>query len=244
MLFILYALSLSAVFFFNGPRSQNKPSASPSQKSYKRLLVVGATGGTGQQIISQALERGFTVTALVRNASKLNVKHPQLKVIQGDILDYSAVESAARGQDAVLCALGHKKFFFPTRILSQGTRNLLQAMETEGVKRLVCETSLGIGHSAGRMGLYYTLFVVPVILPFYFWDKMRQEKLIAASNINWVIVRPAVLTNKKMRKTYRHGSVVGNFVWTANISRADVADFMLNQVTDETYLGTAVGICR
>jgi uncharacterized protein YbjT (DUF2867 family) len=93
------------------------------------------------------------------------------------------------------------------------------------------------------MGLYYTLFVVPVVLPFYFWDKTRQEKLIAASKLGWVIVRPGVLTNRKKRSAYRHGLDVGNFLWTVNISRADVADFMLNQITDDTYLRTAVGVC-
>src|SRR6267143_1899993 len=98
------------------------------------------------------------------------------------------VEVAVRGQEAVISALGHKRYFQPTRILSEGTGNLLRAMQTQGVSRFVCETSLGIGDSAGRMGLYYTLFVIPVILPFYYWDKTRQERLIARSNQEWVIV--------------------------------------------------------
>jgi hypothetical protein len=159
------------------------------------------------------------------------------------VLDYGSVEVAVRGQEAVISALGHKRFFFPTRILSEGTGNLLRAMQTHGVPRFVCETSLGIGDSAGRMGLYYTLFVIPVILPFYFWDKTRQERLIAASKAEWVIVRPGVLTDSKKRGSYRRGPQVGNFLWTVRISRADVADFMLSQLTDETYLGTAPGVC-
>jgi uncharacterized protein YbjT (DUF2867 family) len=93
------------------------------------------------------------------------------------------------------------------------------------------------------MGLYYTFFVIPVILPFYFWDKTRQEKLIAASEVEWVIVRPGVLTNRAKRGTYRHGQNVGNFFWTVNISRADVAEFMLDQVTNDAYLRTATGVC-
>jgi len=149
-----------------------------------RLLIVGATGGTGRQLIAQALERGHTVTALVRNPSKLQLEHPQLKVVQGDVLDYGSVEAAVRGQEAVISALGHRRFFYPTRILSAGTGNLLRAMHTHSVPRFVCQASLGIGDSAGRMGLYYTLFVIPVILPFYYWDKTRQERLIAASKWN------------------------------------------------------------
>jgi nucleoside-diphosphate-sugar epimerase len=123
----------------------------------------------------------------------------------GDVLDYASVEAAARGQQAVLSALGHKRYFWPTRILSEGTRNLLRAMDSHGVRRFVCETSLGIGDSAGKPGLLYTLFVVPVILPFYFWDKARQEKLIAKSCLEWVMVRPGALTNGKPRGRWRPG---------------------------------------
>jgi nucleoside-diphosphate-sugar epimerase len=148
-----------------------------------------------------------------------------------------------RGQEAVLSALGHKRFFYPTRILSEGTRNVLRAMETHGVPRLACVTSLGIGDSAGRMGLYYTLFVIPVILPFYFWDKTRQERMIARSNLDWVIVRPGALTNGEKRGLYRHGRQVGSFLLTVRISRADVADFMLNQLESDTYLRTSPGVC-
>jgi putative NADH-flavin reductase len=204
---------------------------------------VGATGGTGRQLIQQALERGYAVTALVRDPSRLQVEHQQLKVVQGDVLDYDSVEGAVRGQEAVISALGHKRFFYPTRILSKGTGNLLRAMQAHGVPRFVCETSLGIGDSAARMGLYYTLFVIPVILPFYYWDKTRQERLIAASTPEWIIVRPGVLSNAGRRGKYRHGPQIGNFVLTVRISRADVADFMLNQVEDDMYLRTAPGVC-
>jgi len=208
-----------------------------------RLLIVGATGGTGRQLVAQGLERGHAVTALVREPSKLRLEHPQLRVVQGDVLDYGSVEAAARGQDAVISALGHKRFFYPTRILSKGTANLLRAMEAHGVPRLVCETALGIGDSAGRMGLYYTLFVIPVILPFYFWDKTRQERLIAASQVEWIIVRPGALTNAERRGTYRHGPNIGSFILTVRISRGDVADFMLNQLQDDLYLRRGPAVC-
>lgn len=243
LLFILYALTLSAALAHRGVRSASGISVGLPQGPRTRLLVVGATGGTGRRLVAQALERGHVVTAFVRNPSKLRIEHPQLHVLQGDVLDYGAVEQAVRGQQAVMCALGHKRFFGPTRILSEGTRNLLRAMETHRVPRLVCETSLGIGDSAGRMGLYYTLFVIPVILPFYFWDKTRQERLISASSVEWVIVRPGVLTNGEKRDAYRHGSKVGSFVTTVRISRADVADFMLNQLSSDAYVGAAPGVC-
>jgi hypothetical protein len=116
-------------------------------------------------------------------------------------------------------------------------------MDAHGVRRLVCETSLGIGDSAGRMGLYYTFFVIPVILPFYFWDKTRQERVIAGSRAEWVIVRPGALTNGGKRGRFQDGPRVGSFVWTVRISRTDVAAFMLNQLMSATYLRTATGVC-
>ena len=243
LLYLLYAIALSVALARAGFRSPRPSLREQPRRRATRVLIVGATGGTGRQLIAQALERGYAVTALVRNPSRLQVEHPRLQVVRGDVLDFVSVEAAMQDQDAVISALGHKRFFYPTRILSQGTRNLLAGMEAHGVRRLVCETSLGIGDSAGRMGLYYTLFVIPVILHFYFWDKTRQEQLIAASNVEWVIVRPGVLTNGDKRSVYRHGRDVGSFIRTVRISRADVADFMLNQIEGDTYLRMAPGVC-
>jgi putative NADH-flavin reductase len=205
---------------------------------------VGATGGTGRQLVAQALERGLTVTALARNNSKLQVEHPRLTVVQGDVLDAASLDVAMRGQDAVLSALGHKRYFYPSRILSEGTSNILRAMTAHRVGRLVCETSLGIGDSAGRMGLYYTFFVIPLILPLYFWDKTRQERVIAASNVDWVIVRPGALTNGTRQSRLRHGGRVGSFLRTVRVSRADVAAFMLDQLASNGYLRAAPGVAR
>jgi putative NADH-flavin reductase len=243
LIFVLYAIALSVALAYSGLRASAAVSTESQQGRPMRLLIVGATGGTGRQLVAQALERGHTVTALVRNPSMLKIEHPQLRVVQGDVLDYSTVEAAVRGQEAVISALGHKRFLHPTRILSEGTANLLRAMQVHGVPRLVCETSLGIGDSAGRLGLYYTLFVIPAILQFYFWDKNRQERLIAASPLEWVIVRPGALNNAVKRGTYRHGPHIGSFIMSVRISRGDVADFMLNQLHDNTYLRRTAGVC-
>lgn len=241
--FLLYATTLSVTLGRRGLRSAPSSVYPTPEGRPTKVLIVGATGGTGRQLVEQALERGHVVTALARDPSALRVEHPRLTVVRGNVLDYLSVDAAVRGQDAVLSALGHKQFFRPTRTLSEGTRNLLHAMETHGVRRFVCETALGIGDSAGRMGLYYTFFVIPVILPFYFWDKARQERLIAASGVDWVVVRPGALTNGAKRGRYRHGRTVGSLLWTVRISRADVADFMLNQMSDNTYLKAASGVC-
>lgn len=242
-LFVVYAVALTVLLARAGHRSRKVTSVETPRRPPTRVLVVGATGGTGRQLVAQALERGLAVTALVRDPSRFTIAHPQLTVVRGDVLDRDSVDAAVRGQEAVVSALGHKRYYPPNRILSEGTRNLLQAMETHGVSRFVCETSLGVGDSAGRLGVYYTFFTIPVVLPFYYWDKARQERLIAASPVEWVIVRPGLLTNGPKRGRYRHGHGIGSFLWTVRISRADVADFMLNQLASDTYLRAAPGVC-
>jgi putative NADH-flavin reductase len=244
-LFVVYAVALTVALARAGHRSPAKaaPPAGAGPTRPTRVLIVGATGGTGRQLVTQALERGLTVTALVRNPARMAIAHPQLTVVRGDVLDGDSIASAMRGQEAVLSALGHKRYFPPNRILSEGTRNVLRAMEAHGVRRLISESSLGIGDSAGRLGVYYTLFTIPVVLPFYYWDKARQERIIAASPAEWVIVRPGLLNNGDKRGRYRHGRAIGSFLWTVRISRADVADFMLNQLESDAYLRTAPGVC-
>lgn len=244
--YALYSLVLSGALAVNGFRRSRAgvstlvPGASP----IRRVLIIGATGGTGRQLVEQALARGLQVTAFARTPSKITVKHPQLTVVQGDVLDAASVDAAMRDQDAVLCALGHARFFGPSRILSDGTANLITAMKTHGARRLICETTMGIGDSAFRLGPMYTFFIIPLILPFYFWDKTRQEQRIAASGLEWVLVRPVALTNGTAKGGVRHGTAPGSVVWTQRISRAGVAAFMLDQLTSDAYLGGAPGIAQ
>lgn len=244
IVFSLYAVLLSVLLARAGHRAQPSAASGGEAAAPERLLIVGATGGTGRQLVVQALERGYRVTALARRPADLELEHPRLSVVRGDVLDAASLAAATEGQDAVLCALGHRRFLYPTRILSRGTANLLEAMATHGVRRLVVETALGIGSSAGRMGLYYTLFTIPVVLPWYFADKARQEQVVAASDADWVIVRPGVLTHGQRRGGCRHGLAVGSYLWTVRISRADVAAFMLDQLTSNAYLRTAPGVCN
>jgi uncharacterized protein YbjT (DUF2867 family) len=243
IIFVVYALALAFAMARKAPTRKSAKPVSRGWGNRMRILVIGATGGTGQQLLRKALDLGHEVTALVRKPKRLKIEHPRLRVVKGNVLDYASVESAMQGQNAVVCALGTKRFFFPTRTLSEGTRNILRAMKSCNAPRLICESSLGLGSSVGRLGLLFTFFVVPVILPFIFWDKIRQEKLIEESDTDWLIVRPGVLKNAEARGTYRHGPNLGNFLWSVRISRADVADFMLKQLTNDSLLGTAQAVC-
>lgn len=207
-----------------------------------KLLIIGGTGGTGRELIKQALEQGHSVTALVRNPDKVNTAHEQLTIIKGNVLIYDNVEKAVAGQDAVISTLGHKQFFIYTTILSEGTKNIINAMVKSKVKRFICVTSLGINNSRFKLGLYYTIFVIPFITFFYFRDKAKQEKLIVGSDLDWTIVRPGQLTNGKKRTSYKHGMNVGNYILTKTISRASVAHFILRQLNDKHYLWKTPGV--
>jgi len=158
------------------------------------------------------------------------------------VLDINSLIEASKNQDAVLCALGHKRWFYPNNVLSTGTGNIITAMQANGVKRLICETSLGLGNSFGKMGIYYTFFVIPFILPLYFWDKRKQESIIRNCNLDWTIVRPGALNNKKARGIYKEGPGIGNYFITVRISRADVANFMLNQIDNKKYYHSTPGL--
>ena len=201
-----------------------------------KIFIVGGTGGTGRQVIEQALLENHLVTALVRNPVKLNTDHPNLKVIKGNILEPDTFEQAIKENEVVISALGHKRFFIKTNILSEGTKNIVNAMEKHKVKRFICITSMGVNDSRFRLGLYYTLFVIPVILLFYFLDKEKQERIIRQSSLDWTIVRPGQLTNGKKRTTYRHGSKLGSYIFTKMVSRADVAHFILQEVKNDKYI--------
>jgi putative NADH-flavin reductase len=207
-----------------------------------KILMFGGTGKTGRELVKQGLERGHSITALVRNPDKLKYDNPALKIIKGNVLTLDSFEKVVHGQDAVLSALGHKRFVIPTRILSKGTKNIINAMNKHNVKRFICITSLGVNDSRFKLGLYYTLFTIPIILLFYFLDKSKQEKLIMNSDLDWTIIRPGHLTNGKKRTNYKHGLSVGSYILTKMISRASVAHFMLNQLDDDTYFRKAPGI--
>jgi putative NADH-flavin reductase len=202
------------------------------------LLIFGATGGTGRAIVTQALEQEHRVTAFARNPTAIKTAHENLAVVQGDILDYASVEKAAKGQDAVLSALGTKALRRNITI-SYGTRNIIKAMEKYEVKRFVFESSISIGDSKPQQrqfGLVYKIIIFPFILRNMFQDKEIQERYIRQSTLDWIIVRPAVLTNGPRTGVYRSEFSATDTSIKAKISRADVADFMLKQLTDDTYV--------
>jgi FlaA1/EpsC-like NDP-sugar epimerase len=113
LILIPYALLLSALLWRRAPVRRESRRALSASGDPMRLLVIGATGGTGRELVQQALAHGHQVTAFVRDPARLQIEHANLRVAKGDVLDYATVEAAMRGQDAVVSALGHRRFFYP-----------------------------------------------------------------------------------------------------------------------------------
>jgi len=179
------------------------------------------------------------VTAFARNATRLAVEHPKLNIVQGDVTDAAAVRDAVPDHDAVLCAVGAPAFV-RTTVRADGTRNIVRAMERAGVRRLVCQSSLGIGDSrAVPLPFFVKRIVIPIALRHGFADHERQEQIIRQSQLDWTIVRPATMTDGDRTGVYRRGFADTTERLKIKISRADVADFMLRQLTNDSYLRRA-----
>ncbi|GAA4319266.1 NAD(P)H-binding protein [Mucilaginibacter gynuensis] len=209
-------------------------------KAHINLLVFGATGATGRYIVEQALAQGYNVTAFARAPTKVSIKHPNLKIHIGDVLDYASVKNAMPGQDVVISLIGDGEKRSTLR--ADGTRQIMKAMENTGIKRFISTSTLGIGDSRPLLSPLYKYLLVPFILKHAFADHEQQEQYIEASQLDWIIVRPSALNNGLQTGSYRHGFTATEKGLKLKISRADVAAFMLKQVAIDTYLHKKVGI--
>ena len=194
-----------------------------------KIAIFGASGRTGILTVYQALDKGHLVTAFARKASSVTIQHKNLKVVQGDILEYDKVHQAIEGQDVIISTLGVESRK-PTTVLSEGTKNILKAMEECRVNRFICMSSAGIlGNDAG---FFFGKIIMPLFLKQVFLDKIRQMKIIENSSPDWVIVRPTGLTDAP--KTGKYKITMGAPA-SIKVPRADVADFMLKLTTDKQY---------
>ena len=206
-----------------------------------RILVFGATGPSGKCLVEQALAAGHIVTAFARNPDKITTRHERLKIAKGDIQDAASIDAAMAGQEAVLSVLGVRKLG-KNSILSEGTKSILESMKRNAIRRFICMTSLEVGDSKGQSPWYFRWIILPFLLRRVFEDKEIQERYIRESGLDWVIVRPAMLTNGPHTGVYQHwiGPEPKNV--SHKISRADSVDFMLKQLTASEFLGKAAGL--
>jgi putative NADH-flavin reductase len=204
-----------------------------------KLIIFGATGSIGRQLVKQALEQGHTVTAFARDPKKIGIKHNQLQVIQGDVMDAALVERAVQGQEAVLCSLGAGR---KGTIRSEGTRNIIRGMEKAGVRRLICQSTLGVGDSWGNLNVFWKYIMFGLLLRSAYADHVKQESYVRESRVDWTIIRPGAFVDGERTGQYRHGFPGTDKTTALKISRADVADFMLKQLVDGGYLYKTLGL--
>ncbi|MEQ9814029.1 MAG: NAD(P)H-binding protein [Azospirillaceae bacterium] len=201
-----------------------------------RVLIIGASKGIGLEATYQALDAGHFVRALARSASAIALSNSSLEKIRGDALKPKDVEAALVGVDVVIQTLGIGlgDLFRPVHLFSDATRVLIAAMKSQGVKRLICVTGFGAGDSRANISCTQRL---PFMIVFgrTYDDKSLQEKLIKESELDWTIARPGVLTGGPRTGRYRILSEASQ--WRNGvISRSNVADFLVRQIKDQTYV--------
>ncbi len=200
------------------------------------IALFGATGKTGRRVLARALDQGLTVRALVRDPGKLAGSTPGLTVIHGDILDASAVDEAVAGADVVLSLFGQVKGS-PPSLQTDGTALIVAAMKRHGVTRIVTLSGGGLPAPRDRPGVPDKIirFLLKTLSGHVLEDAQGHLAVLEASGLDWTVVRGPRLTEKPGTGSYRVGWVGVNA--STQISRDDLADFILTQIDDRTFSG-------
>ncbi len=205
-----------------------------------KVIIFGATGTVGRLAVSQMLEAGHDVTAFARNPGKLDL-HPNLTLQPGDAMRSADVNAAIPGHDAAVITFG-AGMTRKSRIRSGGTLNVINAMQTHGVRRLICQSTLGAHESWGNLNFFWKHIMFGALLAPVFRDHELQEHLVRASGLDWTIVRPSAFTDGPATGRFKEGFDTTIKLLSLNIARADVAGFLTRQLSETRYLGQAVGI--
>ena len=198
------------------------------------IAVFGATGTTGRFVVEEALERGHRVTALTRDSRRLGLDHERLTQVTGDVLDPATVDRVVAGSDAVVSLLGAG--MRRTTLRTDGTRNIVRAMQRNGVRRLISQSIFGLGESAKKLPLHWRLLVKPLILRNAYRDHEGQEAVVGGSDLDWTITRPVSLRDREPTGRYQDGPAAAMNGITLKIGLTDLARFTLDQLESDRYL--------
>lgn len=203
------------------------------------VLVIGASRGIGLEAVKAALAAGHDVRAFARSAPQIPLSHPKLAKIAGDALNPADVAAAVQGADAVIQSLGASsvpELIFGTTLFSDATRIMVRAMRDAGVRRLLMITGAGAGNSRGRISFLYDNVIFPLLLKRIYDDKDRAEEIVMKSGLDYTIVRPGLLTSGAATRRYKVLTEMED--WRPGfISRADVADFLVEHLDDRALYG-------
>jgi putative NADH-flavin reductase len=218
---------------------ESAPQLKAEASSSLRILVIGGTSGIGLETVKLALDRGHQVSAMARRPERMTLIHDRLETVKGDVLDAEAVGTLLAGHDAVVFAIGIGPTQKPVIVFSQGTQNVLEAMQKSNVQQLIAVTGIGAGDSRGHGTFMYNNFTQRFLVKTMYEDKDRAEALIHASDVNWTIVRPGFLNNDASEKQYR---VITNLqdIISGDITRADVAHFIMAAIEGKECQGKTV----
>ena len=200
-----------------------------------RLLVFGASGRTGHELVREAIDRGHTVTAFVRTRGKLAITGSSVRVLEGNVADSAAVAAAIPGHDAVVSALGVSKPLTHDADVIAGIKNIIGAMEEHGVRRLIYLSFIGVRESRAAVG-FVLRYIAPIPLRHEIADHEVKESLIRSSGLDWTIVRPPKLTNGPATGDYRSGDDISTWKPVPMLSRSDVAHFVLQELVEPRYV--------
>ena len=204
-----------------------------------KILIIGASRGIGKALLACANHDNYQITVLARYPEKVNAQGTNLQVVQGDVLNPDDLKRAVDQQDAVISCIGVPITFKPVTLFSKAAENLVAAMKDHSNQKLIAVTGIGAGDSKGHGGFLYDKIFKPLFLKTIYQDKDREEAIIASSNLDWLIVRPAGLTNGPRTGIY-HVITDLEGVVAKRISRNDVADFILKELRDPDHFGNAV----
>lgn len=199
-----------------------------------KIAVIGATRGIGAALVQAALDDGHDVTALVRDAGRMALSHPRLRIIVGDALDPAALAVAVEGQSVICDCLGTTNVTKPVTMFSRSAEILSNVLKPEQL--LIAVTGIGSGDSRDHGGFLYDKIFMPIVLRRMYADKDRQEGIIRDKIGRWIIVRPGFLNNGPRTGRYRALTDLRG-IRGGKISRADVADFLLAQAKNPTFEG-------
>lgn len=206
-----------------------------------KVIIFGATGTIGKLAVRAMLSDGHHVTAFARNPQKLDFDDPNLTLSPGNATDGGEVAAAIKSHDAVVITLGSGMSRKNT-IRSVGTMNIVHGMQVQGVKRLICQSTLGAHESWENLNFFWKRIMFGFLLRPVFHDHELQENIVRASGLNWTIVRPAAFTDAPATRTFKEDVSPTERNLSLKISRTDVANFITRQLSDLRYAGHAVGI--
>ncbi|WP_194778444.1 NAD(P)-dependent oxidoreductase [Pararhodonellum marinum] len=211
----------------------------------KKILLLGATGRTGKEVLKEALEHGCKVNVLVRDAQQIHDQHRDLRVFEGDTRVPADLRKSIAGCEAVISCLNiSRKNDFPWAplrtpeyFLSMTMKSLIAVCKEEGVKRLIFTSAWGVGDSRPHIPGWFAWIIDNSNLSAAYLEHERQEALISQSGLDWTVIRPVGLTNSKTKKVV---NVVLNHEKKPSytISRRSTASFILASLMDRKYIHT------